>query len=1529
MGNRPTDWHVLDLDDDPTPGDPERVKQLARELHDFADDVADALRQIKGMAGEDALLRWAGKTAKAFQDEFEEVPKNLKKLQRSYDLAGDALAAYWPKLERAQSLADKALAKGREAQSDLTAANGRLDSANSWVERATKKTEEYDGKEGKEKPDESEVRAATRNATDAKSARASAQTAVDNAQGGLEAAKKMAADAKKMREDAASEAKDKLEEASDAGIQNRKWWEKAVDWVKDNWDTIVTVCKVIVAVLGIVVLIIGGPLAWVVLAAALVVLADTLMKYMNGEASLWDVALAALDCIPGMKGLTTLGGLAKMAKGGMKAMAGLKAMKAGVLGLAKSGRTMLSGAAKGALSRLKNIVSKLTDPVDLATGQMYLSQTDVTLPGLLPLTFTRRLGSTYRTGWWFGPTWASTADQRLETDDQGVVFVTEDGRLLAYPHPAGTETDVLPEQGPRWPLARLETGGYTVTDPIAGHIRRFSRPDADGLALLEQISDRNGHTLTFAYDDEGTPLGIRHSGGYDLKVSTDADLGRITALSLVAAADDGTDMVIKRFGYDPDGNLIEDINSSGIPLTFTYDDRLRVTSWTDRNDERYEYTYDSRDRCIAEGGAAGHLALTLDYEGVDPAWPEAGVTTLTSAEGATTRFVVNDNCQIIAEIDALGHVTQTTYDHHHNLTAETDALGRTTRYAYNEAHQLTDVVRADGGELHAVYGGQALPVEFTDADGAVWRQGYDDRGNRTTVTDPAGYTTTYDYDEAGHLTAVTDPLGAVTRVECNAAGLPIRTTDPVGGAAVQRLDGFGRPVAVTDAVGATTFMEWTAEGLLGRRITPDGAQESWEYDAEGNCVSHTDAGGATTRYTYSHFDMLASRTDPDGAHYTFVHDRDLRLVQVTNPLEKTWDYTYDAAGRLVAESDFEGRRTRYELDAAGQLVSRTTPLGQRIVYGRTALGRLASKDTGDEVTTYAYDPVGRLVSAAGPSGELVYERDRLGRITAERWNGGVTASAYDPAGRRTRRTTPSGQVTTYGYDQAGRRSHLTVGGRRVDFARDAAGRETDRRIGQLALTSVRDPLGRPTRHEVKAGTTLVQAREYTYRPDGYPTSVDEYLGGRHDFDLDAGGRVTQVTAAAWSESYAYDSTGAQTAAAWPEGQDPDAIGDRAYTGTMVTHAGRCRYAYDGAGRLLRRTRTRLSKKPETWHFTYDSDDRLTAATTPDGARWRYEYDPLGHRRRKIRLAPGSDEVIEEVRFAYDGPTLIEQTTRAAQFPDPVTLTWDHDGVTPLTQVERITDSTTQREIDSRFFAIVTDLVGTPRELVAESGAIAWRTRTTLWGNVSWNREATAYTPLRFPGQYADLETGLHYNVNRYYDPATAHYTTPDPLGLAPAPNPTTYPHNPHVYADPLGLSPYGVMIDAGTARALSSADMSVGQRINAMIGNRDVFMSQTAMTEFQAAVSRGVSAGWVGPQEQNLAAALVNRVQVVADTPSARALGLNTTKKVGANDIQIFGTADELGMQIFTADLKFLVGAEAQGVVFDAIVHPSMNFIGR
>ena len=57
------------------------------------------------------------------------------------------------------------------------------------------------------------------------------------------------------------------------------------------------------------------------------------------------------------------------------------------------------------------------------------------------------------------------------------------------------------------------------------------------------------------------------------------------------------------------------------------------------------------------------------------------------------------------------------------------------------------------------------------------------------------------------------------------------------------------------------------------------------------------------------------------------------------------------------------------------------------------------------------------------------------------------------------------------------------------------------------------------------------------------------------------------------------------------------------------------------------------------------------------------------------------------------------------------------------------------------------------------------------------------------GQYYDPETGLHYNYFRHYDPETARYASADPLGLAAAPNPTAYVHNPKLWSDPLGLAP--------------------------------------------------------------------------------------------------------------------------------------------
>ncbi|MGK5642072.1 putative T7SS-secreted protein [Streptomyces sp. URMC 126] len=301
---RPTDWYVLDLPKDPTPGDPAQVQAFSGRLRQFADDVAAALRAIRGLAGDSAVQTWTGESGDAYRQHFDELPGELAKLERSYRMCSQALTTYWPQLQQAQRDVDRALEQGRQARSALQSAQSHLHTANDWVQRANEQAKQYqENPQGNVPPPSAEaVQAATRNAHNASTAQQQAQSAVTSAQSRLDAAKRLADDARRLRDSAAHTAKAAIDDASHAGIRNRRFWEKPLDWIGEHWDQIVAVCKVVVAVVGIIVMIVGGPLTWLVVAAALVVLADTIIKYMQGKASLWDVALAALDCIPGTKG---------------------------------------------------------------------------------------------------------------------------------------------------------------------------------------------------------------------------------------------------------------------------------------------------------------------------------------------------------------------------------------------------------------------------------------------------------------------------------------------------------------------------------------------------------------------------------------------------------------------------------------------------------------------------------------------------------------------------------------------------------------------------------------------------------------------------------------------------------------------------------------------------------------------------------------------------------------------------------------------------------------------------------------------------------------------------------------------------------------------------------------------------------------------------------------------------------------------------------------------------------------------------
>ena len=88
----------------------------------------------------------------------------------------------------------------------------------------------------------------------------------------------------------------------------------------------------------------------------------------------------------------------------------------------------------------------------------------------------------------------------------------------------------------------------------------------------------------------------------------------------------------------------------------------------------------------------------------------------------------------------------------------------------------------------------------------------------------------------------------------------------------------------------------------------------------------------------------------------------------------------------------------------------------------------------------------------------------------------------------------------------------------------------------------------------------------------------------------------------------------------------------------------------------------------------------------------------------------------------------------------------------------------------------------------------WLWESDAFGNGATNEDVdgdgrTVKFPLRFPGQYYDKETGLHYNWHRYYDPTIGRYIISDPTGLDGGMNTYAYvDSNPLMYIDPLGLA---------------------------------------------------------------------------------------------------------------------------------------------
>jgi RHS repeat-associated protein len=1049
--------------------------------------------------------------------------------------------------------------------------------------------------------------------------------------------------------------------------------------------------------------------------------------------------------------------------------------------------------------------NQVGEPVDVISGQFVTAGIDVQLPGLLPLVLRRAYTTAFPGGRLFGPGWSSTLDIRVLVGDDGITLFDDDCRILSFPVPSQPGEVVHSAAGRTLTLAwDRTTDTIRVEERSAGWRYEFASvagsPDRHDTVLrpLTAIADRNGNRITILRDED-LPVEVQHNGGYRVAVETVYTPAgfRVEGLRLLETAANSEGTVLLRYQYDPRGRLIGVVDSSGVPFYYDWDAQDRIIAWVDRSGFEFTYEYDLAGRVVRTSGQDGYGSGAFAYD------PKNRVTVYTDSLGQSTSFHYDEQHRVTKLVDALGAESTAEYDQDGEIASSVDALGRATRYQRDPAGQLVRIERPDGSATDIEYGPHFRPTRLTRPDGATWSYEYDDLGNLLAEIDPCGATTRYERSPHGAACAIIDAAGARTVLESNAAGLLVASTDPLGNRTLMRRDAFGRVSESTDPLGATTQYGWSVEGLPLWRVLPDGYRQERRYNPQGDLIEESDPLSAVTRFERGPFSVPTARIAADGTRLEFAYDTELRLTTVTNPLGQTWRYTYDAMGNLASETDFDGRAASYERDAFGQLIGRVNAAGERAEFLWDDLGRIAAQRASDgHEVTFSYDGADRLTRASNGEAVVDLTYDAVGRVLSESINDLAIANSYDLLGRRVARRTSSGAATSWAHDANHRVTEMTSAGTHIAVGYDGAGRESYRWIGEsTAITSTWDSVGRRSSTQLVSvegssearSSRLLREQAFTYRNDGIPESVHDTVAGDRAYELDTRGRVTAVRAADWSEQYAYDAAGRLldvTVPSTSEGSDDS--GARVLQGALLRQAGRTSYEHDAQGRLTRITRRTLSGQSRAWAFAYDCFDRLTEASTPEGQRWRYRYDPLGRRYLKQRL-DNDGEVAEEIRFIWDDQSLAEQIRTQANNDTVTATTWEYnsDGYTAAAQTERsYLASAPQDVVDEKFYAIISDLAGAPIALVTASGETIWRQATSLWGAVVTEGQSGGHgdCPLRFPGQYHDLETGLHYNLHRYYDPRTVRFTTPDPLGLAPAPDNYGYVGNPLDEIDPLGLA---------------------------------------------------------------------------------------------------------------------------------------------
>ena len=508
---------------------------------------------------------------------------------------------------------------------------------------------------------------------------------------------------------------------------------------------------------------------------------------------------------------------------------------------------------------------------------------------------------------------------------------------------------------------------------------------------------------------------------------------------------------------------------------------------------------------------------------------------------------------------------------------------------------------------------------------------------------------------------------------------------------------------------------------------------------------------------------------------------------------------YDDLGNLLQESSPDRGTTVYAYDAAGNVLTKTDARGVVATYTYDALNRVTAIDypgTAEDVA-FTYDVganctagIGRLCQAVDASGTTQFSYNAFGNVTqTQKTELGIvytTGYTYDTRDRVMSISYPDGRTVTYTRDGLGRIASTTA---TVNGANQTvvSGR-TYRADGLLTAQSYGNGLSESRSYNLKGELTnqslgSADTRVYGYDLNGNLSSLQS-LPQVAVYTYDALDRLTQdqITSTPTStNAFTYDPNGNRTA---------DSVGSYSYTGNSnrLTQTPLAAITLDAAGNTT---------ADGTYTYAYNQDGHLSQVLSGGNVIATYTYNYQRQRTQKV-TAQGTTV------YHYDlaGNLIAEMTAAGASISAYV---WT-DGQ-PNAQINAGTPET--------LVYLHADHLGTPRLATDASQTVVWRYEGSAFGDNAPTGSATVN--LRFAGQYADGETGLYYNWNRYYDPRTGRYISSDPIGLGGGLNSYSY-----VYNDPLKfIDPTGFWSWTGGGYAGAGGEVTAGRDTEQ--GNRGFF----------------------------------------------------------------------------------------------------------